>query len=143
MSKPVYFPPGQQIGNNEIVELRHSHDLSAVYEIEDAKGEHFALKVHHHTKDLPMEERRKNVARLRREYDVLRIFQGLACFPEVYDLNFHGGDAVLLMELLQVIELPEDGRRNGRRLRGRRGDRMHTRTARIASYLSWATPNLR
>lgn len=97
----VYYRSGYHIGSKQIVGLMHAHGLSAVYEVEDAEGQHFALKVHHHTEELPMEQRRRNAARLQREWEVLYTFRGLPCFPQVYDFRFHDGDALLLMELLK------------------------------------------
>ena len=97
----VYYRSGYRLGSKQIVSLLHAHGLSAVYEVEDAEGQRFALKVHHHTEDQPMEQRRRNAARLQREWEVLYTFRGLPCFPQVYDFSFHDGDALLLMELLR------------------------------------------
>src|SRR5690349_10947575 len=107
MDKPIHYSPGTALGGGKtVVQLLHAAGLRAVYKIRDAEGQLLAVKVFHHTDELPMAEWDRGCRRLVHEYEVLAKLGALPLFPVALDVGMHQGDALMLMELLEGRSLP-------------------------------------
>ena len=106
MVRSLYYPSGYEVSRGQrVVQILHTAGLRAVYKLKTDEG-FLAIKVCHHTDDLPMEQWDRHRKRLVHEYTVLRGLGSLPWFPVALDQAMHMGDALMLMELLEGQPFP-------------------------------------